>query len=327
MSTCGGRGQATTALARVLTLGVLVGLVSATTAGAASATAQQAPLTRITVAIIAADATGQVMYAKDRGFFRKHGLDAEVLIMADGSLTTPAVLSGQAQFSAIPTGTLAERKSRNIPLKAVAGGALYRPGDATSVLVAAPGERIRGPRDLVGKTVGLDFRGSIADVGLRRWLQRGGVSYDDVELIVDGFPRLVAPLIRGQIDAAWLPEPYATIALRRGARLIARPFDATCTRVCLLTVFMARTNVDPSLAARFRLAVQEAAVWANNPRNRVARTRILERYLKIEAALIQRMAWFTYATRLRVARAQQVLDVYKDYDLIPDSFAPADLVR
>lgn len=327
MSTTGGRGQAKRALSRVLVLGILVGLLAASTAGASSSAIGQSGPTQVKIAIIAVDATGQVMYAKERGFFRKHGIDAEILIVADGTLTTPAVVSGQAQFAGIPVPALAVLKSRGFPLKAVAGGALYEPGTATSVLVTAPGRQIRRPRDLVGRRVGLDFLGSVAHVGLRRWLQRGGVSIDDVEVVVDSFPRLVGPLVRGQIDAAWLPEPQATLAVQRGGRIVAKPFDATCTNVCLVTVWMARTNVNPDLAARFRLAVQEAAVWAKNPRNRAARARILERYLSIDLRLVERMAWFNYATRLRLRRAEPFLDLYKEYDLIPDSFTPADLVR
>ena len=327
MTTGVGRGQAKRALVRTAAFGMVVGLVATATAGASSSVAGQSGPTKINIAIIAVDATGQVMYAKDRGFFRKRGIDAEITILADGTLTTSAVLSGQAQFAGIPTGALAIAKTRGFPLKGVAGGALYEPGTATSVLVAAPGRQFRRARDLVGRQVGLDFTGSVADVALKRWLQRGGVSYDDVEIVTDSFPRLIGPLVRGQIDAAWLPEPQATLAVRRGARIFAKPFDATCSEVCLVTAWMARTNIDPNLAARFRLAVQEAAVWANQPRNRSARARILEKYLKIDLGLVQRMAWFSYATRLRVRMAQPFLNLYAEYGLIPDTFKATDLVR
>ena len=93
MSKGSGRGQAQRALARAASFGALVSLAVATTAGAAPAsTSQNPPLTKIKVAIIAVEAAAQVMYAKDRGFFRKQGIDAEIVIVADGTLTVPAVL-------------------------------------------------------------------------------------------------------------------------------------------------------------------------------------------------------------------------------------------
>jgi NitT/TauT family transport system substrate-binding protein len=327
MSTRPGRGQARGTFLRASLVGGVVALLAAAAAGAAPSSGGQAP-TKITVSVIAADATAQVLYAKDRGFFRRHGLDVEVQILADGTQTVPALLSGQAQFGAIPTAALAVAKSNNLPLKAVAGGAVYQPGTRTTVLVAAPGRQIRRARDLRGKRIGLDFVGSVADIALRRWLQRGGVSRDDVEVVGGGgFPPLMGPLLRGQLDAAWLPEPFATQAYRRGARHVANPFDATCSADCLVTVFTARTNVDPGLAARFRVAVQEAGVWANQKRNHPASARILSRYTRVATALIEQTTRIRYATRLRVRMAQPFLDLYAEYDLIPDTFRATDLVR
>jgi NitT/TauT family transport system substrate-binding protein len=163
MSTRAGRGQAKRVLARAASLGALVALVVATSAAAAPASpGQTPPLTKVKVAIIAVEAAAQVMYARDRGFFRKEGLDVEIVIVADGTLTVPAVLSGQVQFAGVPVAALAILKSNNAPVKAVAAGAVYEPGTTTSVLVAAPGEQITRARDLVGKRVGLDFLNSIA---------------------------------------------------------------------------------------------------------------------------------------------------------------------
>jgi NitT/TauT family transport system substrate-binding protein len=307
---------------------VLAALLAVSTGGSATAATEDGQqLTKVKIAIIAADATGQVMYAKHRGFFRRQGIDAEITIVADGSQTVPAVLSGQAQFAAIPVPGLAALKANGGPVKAVAGGAVYEPGTRTTVLMAAPGERIRRARDLVGKRIAIDFRNSIAHIALLRWLKRGGVSGDDVDITYTPFPLMIGPLVRGQIDAAWLPEPFATQALQRGARFSARPFDATCSQVCLLTVFMARKDVDAGLVARFRNAVQAAAVWANQKRNRAASGRILARYAPVSPKVLAKMARFSYATRLRPAMGQPWLDLYAEYVLIPDSFKASDLVK
>jgi NitT/TauT family transport system substrate-binding protein len=322
-TTAGGVGapQLSAAFCLVAALAILIG------GSATAATEDGQQLQTVKIAIIGVDATGQVMYAKDRGFFRKQGIDAEIRVVADGTQTVAAVLSGEAQYAGIPSAALAVLKSKNAPVRAVAGGAIYEPKVATTVLVAAPGKRIRTARDLVGKRVGLDFLNSIAHIGLLRWLDRGGVSRDDVDIFTSPFPQLIGPLLRGQIDAALLPEPFATLALRRGARLIALPFDAVCSQDCLLTVWMARKDVDPDLNARFRNAVQAAAVWANRKRNQAARGRILARYAPIEPAVLAKMALFTYATRLRPRMAQPWLDLYAEYDLIPDGFSANDLVK
>jgi NitT/TauT family transport system substrate-binding protein len=324
MTTDGGGGQAKQALLRVAILGVLVGVTATGTAGSASGKTQQ--LRKITIAMIAVDATAQALYAKHRGIFRKHGIDAEIKLVAPAQ-TGPAIASGEAQFGAMPAGTLAQVKSKGAPFKAIAGGALYRPNKATTVLLAAPGSAIRSARDLVGKRVGLDSPFSIAHVGLLRWLDRNGVEGDDIELTTLGFPQVYALLMEKRVDAAVLPEPLVTRALDGGARRVALPFDAVCARDCLTVVWVARRDVDPDLAARFRVAVQRAGLWANDPRNYAASGRIIDRYEEIEPQLIAKMTRTTYATRLRVVKAQPWLDVFREYGLISGPFTPGDLVK
>ena len=307
---------------------LLVGLLAVPMASSATSTAGDAQqLRKVRVAIIAVDATGQAMFAKHRGFFAKQGLDVELMVVADGTLSVPAVLSGEAQFAGVPVAALAQLRSRNAPVKAVAGGALYEPKIPTTVLMAAPGKRISRARDLVGKSIGVDFLNSIAHIGLLRWLDRGGVSPEDVDIQTLPFPQMLAPLMRGQLDAAWLPEPFATQALQRGARIVALPFDAVCSQDCLLTMWMSHRNVDPELAARFRNAVQAAAVWGNQKRNQAASGRILATYAPVDAKVLAKMARFSFATRLRPRSGQPWIDLFAEYKLIPESFSATDLVK
>ena len=294
---------------------------------ATSAARHGQQLTKVKIAIIAVDATAQVMYAKHRGFFEKQGIEAEITVVGDGTLTVAAVLAGEAQFAGIPVGALAILKSRNAPVKAVAGGSVYEPNVHTTVLAAAPGKRISRARDLVGKRIGLDSLNNISHVALQRWLERGGVSPEDVQIATLPFAQMIAPLISGQLDAAWLPEPWATQALQRGARAIAFPFDAVCSEDCLLTMWMSHRNVDPELAARFRNAVQAAAVWGNQKRNQATSGRVLARYAPVDAKVLAKIARIGYATRLRPRSGQPWIDLFAEYKLIPQSFAATDLVK
>lgn len=314
--------------ARHIILCLLAAVLAVHAAGsAAAAPADRAQLRKITIALIGVDATGQAMYAKHRGFFARQGLDAEIKVLADGTQTVPAVLSGQAQFAAIPTPGLAALKANGGPVRGIAGGAVYEPKTRTTVLVASPRVQIRRARDLAGKRVAIDFRNSIAHVALLRWLKRGGVSEQDVDLSYIPFPQMIGPLMRGQLDAAWLPEPFATVAVQRGARIVAMPFDAVCTSDCLLTMWMARKDLDPQLVARFRNAVQAAAVWANQKPNQAASGRILAMYAPVSTSVRAKMARFSYATRLRLRMGQPWIDLYREFGLIPESFTVGDLVK
>jgi NitT/TauT family transport system substrate-binding protein len=308
------------------TCGVLAVLVAAVVAtGAASGRTVQ--LTPIKIVILPLEPTAAAMYAKHRGMFRKQGFDADLRLLADPSQTVSTLLSGQAQFAATHVGAAAKLKSDGAPIRVVAAGAIYNPKKPTSLLVSARGKTIVRARDLVGKTIAIDFPNTIADLGVKKWLQKNGVDSKDVKFTYIAFPLMLGPLAQGTVDAAFLPEPYLTQALQQGSKRIANPFQAVCSKACQLTFWIARADVDENVRARFRNAIQNASVWANQDENDPTSGRILAKYAKIDAAVIKKMSRTTFGTRLRVSLVKEWLPVFAEYGVIPSSFKPGDLVK
>jgi NitT/TauT family transport system substrate-binding protein len=306
----------------------LIALLAVSGVIATPAAGRTVELTQIKVAILPLEPTAQAMYAKHRAMFRKQGLDAELKVLGDPSQTVGTLLSGQAQFAATHVGLVAKLKSDGAPIKVVAAGATYDPTrKATSAVVAARGKAITRARDFVGKTVAIDFPNTIADLGAKEWLERNGVDPKDVKFTYIPFPQMLGPLAQGTVDAAFLPEPYLTLALQQGAKRVASPFQAVCSKTCQLTFWIARADVDQNLVARFRNAIQNASVWANQDKNDPISGKILAKYAPIDAKVIAKMARTTFGTRLRVSLAQQWLVVFAKYGVIPTSFKPVDLVR
>jgi NitT/TauT family transport system substrate-binding protein len=322
----GRRGAETSSLALLACSLVLVLAVPAA-AGTSAAPAGRNALTPVAITALPLEPTALAFYARDRGFFRRQGIDARITVLTDPAQAPAAILSRTAHFSSFSTGGLAILKSRGAPVKLVAAGAVYRPRAPTTAVVAAKGKRIGGARALVGKTVAIDAPNTPAHIGLLRWLKRNGVAAASVRLVYMPFAQMVGPLSRGTVDAAVVPEPFLTLVLQRGAKRIAHPFNAICSRVCLLTIWMARRDVDANLAARFRKAIQAAAVWANRKRNDRASGAILARYAEIDPALIRRVTRTRFATRLRPALAQPWIDVFAEFGVIPSSFSAMDLVK
>ena len=311
-----------------LTALVTVLLVLLAPSGAAgTAPAGGTPLTKVTVATLALEPAALAFYAQHRGYFRQQGIDAQLLVLTEPAQLAAALLSGDAQVSGFNVGGAAILKSRNAPIRVVAAGAVYRPTEPTTALVAMPGKRITRARDLVGKRIAIDAANTIAHIGLLKWLKGNGVSASDVRLVEMPFAQMLGPLRRGTIDAAALPEPFVTLALERGARRVANHLHAVCQQECLLTVWMTRRDLDATVAARLRNAIQAAAAWANQPRNDAASGRILRRYLPLDGALIAKMPRTRFSERLRPAIAQPWIDVYAEFGVIPASFRAIDLVK
>jgi NitT/TauT family transport system substrate-binding protein len=309
----------------IAALGAAVALIAAS-AAAGQTRATAGSLETVTVVAPPFEPAALAFYADARGFFRKQGIDVVVKVV-DQPTIAPAIASGSATFGPSDIGGFLNGKARGAPLKLVAGGGFYTPQAPTAALVAAPGKRFASARDLVGKRIGVDRVGSIAQVALLKWLKRGGVRAEDVQLSYYLFPDMIGLLAQGTIDAAVLPEPWLTQAKLRGATLAARIFQSVCSNDCLWTVWYARSDVDPTLAARFRNAIQEAAVWANRKENAAAINAILARQTQLEPTVLRTMTHSRFATRLRLLRAQAWIDVYKEFELIPQTFTAADLVK
>jgi NitT/TauT family transport system substrate-binding protein len=307
---------------RALIAGVCAVALFAPLAGAGDA-----ELTKIKVAFLAAEPAAMVTYAKHRGMFTKQGIDAEMVPGTSPPLLTAALLSGDVQFSGTHAGNAALFKSRGFPVKVVAAGALYEPKNPTSALVAPRGSSVKRPRDLVGKTILIDGPNTIAHIGVLKWLKRGGVSKDDVKINFVVFPDMIASLSKGDVDAAFLPEPYMTEAVQRGSKVVAYPFNAVCSKVCVITFWLARAEVDADVVARFRNAMQKAAVWANQEKNDAASARILARYVTIDAKVLAKMKRSSFGERLRPSLAQPWLDAFAEFGVIPAGFKAIDLVR
>jgi NitT/TauT family transport system substrate-binding protein len=324
-----GLGSTRPRLPTVLCALLVVLCVCAATSSASATTAADRTRSLTTINIVTPPIVGaaHVFYAKHRDFFRRQGLDAKITILLDPTHLLPAVLSGEAHFASASMGGLAIAKSKNVPVRLVASGLLYRPLAPTTALVARKGLRIRGARGLIGKKVAIESPNQIPHVAIRRWLGRNGVSEARIEFRTISFPQMLAPLARGEVDAAVLPEPYLTLALQQGATRVANVFTTVCPRICLVSGWMARNDADPTVTAKFRNAIQAASVWANQEKNRPAADAILSKYTPINAAVMRRMTRAYYAQRLVPRLAQPWVDAYAALGIIPKSFPAIELVK
>jgi NitT/TauT family transport system substrate-binding protein len=96
-------------------------------------------------------------------------------------------------------------------------------------LVVKP--EINSSADLVGKKVATPALGNTQDVALRAWLADQGYETDtagggDVSIVPQANADTLTTFIDGQIDGAWLPEPWATRLIQEaGAKVLVDEAD------------------------------------------------------------------------------------------------------
>jgi NitT/TauT family transport system substrate-binding protein len=134
---------------------------------------------------------------------------------AGGDVIT-ALLAGELDASYIGPGPSISgfQQSNGEALRIVSGAAT-----GGAYLVTKPD--IKSAKDLKGKTISTPQLGNTQDVALRAWLKTEGLSSDtagggDVSILPQENSLTLTTFQAGDIDGAWVPEPWATRLINEG---------------------------------------------------------------------------------------------------------------
>ena len=176
-----------------------------------------------------------VWVAETKGFFRKHGIDIEVIVTGQG---------GTAGISALIANDVQVVNSAGDVLVA----ASLRGGDTVMVasvvnkglqrLITKPD--IKTPADLRGKRVGVTRIGAVSHSVLQMMLQRWKMTVNDVQVMQLGSsPAMLASLDKGGIEGAVVTIPSMFVAEDRGYRVL---LDMADTDIYYLHTMVATTR-------------------------------------------------------------------------------------
>lgn len=206
-----------------------------------------------------------------RGDFQKAlgSVKLETRIVNAGPEAMEALLANEVDMAyvgpspAVNTYTRSSGKALKILSGACSGGA---------ALVARADVPVTGIKDLAGKRVAIPQLGGTQDVSLRRFLAANGLDSRDkggsVEILSIKNPDILALFRQNQLDAAWVPEPWASrLIAETGAKLVVDERDLWPDRKFTTTVLVVRrafldTNRD--LVGRFLQAHIAEIDWINS---------------------------------------------------------------
>lgn len=160
----------------------------------------------------------------------QEGLFRDALKEQDLTVTPTAFNAGPDAVSALFGGSLdiayigpnpainAYAESGGEAIRVIAGAA-----SGGAALVVRPD--ITEPEDLRGRKIATPQLGNTQDVAFRAWLKENGLSSDvdgggDVSITPQANAEGLAAYASGQIDGAWVPEPWVSEYLRAGAQVL-----------------------------------------------------------------------------------------------------------
>ena len=318
----------TTALAAASSLALLAacsgggdtGGDGATAGSGGTATGGSGELTPVTVGVLPIVDTAAIWLGVDQGIFEDHGLDVELELAQGGAAVVPAVVSGEYQFGFSNVVSLLLAGSQGLPLKMVAPGN-FSTGDPESdigAVLTMPDSGIEGPADLAGKTVAVNTLNTIGDVTVREVVEKAGGDPSGISFVEMGFPDMPAALAGGQVDAAWILEPFRTIAMDQGAEVVTHNFADVDPEMMIAAYFTTSqfAESDPETVESFTAAMEESLTYAEE--NSEAAREILSTYTEIDPAVQEKMVMPRFSPDINRDSVQTLADLALKYGLVSE---------
>lgn len=219
----------------------------------------------VRVAALPIAETGALWAAIDEGIFEDHGIEVEVVPAQGGAQAIPALLSGDIQFAiGQPFGPFrADVQDLGVVIIGDYADSLAE-GEDVNAVVSLADSGIAGPADLAGKRVSVNSLGAAGDVTIMKAVQDAGGDPSTIEFVEVAFPDAQAQLEAGNIDAAWVPDPFMSRIVDGGGNLVVHPYQATIPGLTVLTTITTQEllDSDQELVADFAAAMAEALEWA-----------------------------------------------------------------
>ena len=265
------------------------------------------------------DASAELFYATDEGYFTAAGLDTTTDTMANGGAVAAAVVGGTIDIGFANVFSLVQAYAHGLPVTLLAGAGESVKGSPTAQIVVAKDSPIRTAKDLDGKVFGTEGLRTISEFAPRNWIDRNGGDSSTVKFVELAFPETQAALEAHRVDAVMLPEPFITY-LKPQTRIIGDAYPAIADRF-LIGAFFTTTSwakAHPDAVRRFRAAIARAAAFGNAQHD--ASAQILARHSKIPPSALAAMNRVHYATTLTPDLVQPMIDLCLKYHAIDHGF-------
>jgi NitT/TauT family transport system substrate-binding protein len=199
-------------------IGLVLGVVLVASSSAGASTRRQGEPTTLRLGYFDNVTHAPALVALEQGFFEDAlGSSArlETAIFNAGPTAVTALLSDSLDATYIgPNPTVSAFQQSDGAVQVISGVA-----SGGAYLVVKPG--IKKPKDLEGTTIATPQLGNTQDVALRSYLKKKGFETDtagggDVSILPQDNAVTLQAFTDGQIDGAWVPEPWATRLVDEG---------------------------------------------------------------------------------------------------------------
>ena len=279
--------------------------------------------TDVTVAAIPAVDLVGLYIAQDEGLFGEQGLHVTIEKIASSQAIITSQLKGQVDITAGSYVPYITAQAAGARFRILAEASVLGPG--ARALVTTADSPITTVSQLAGKKIGVNGTNSIGTLLVSSLLAEHGISPKKVEFVTDaqGFPAMPGKLQDGAWSAAFLSEPYITVAQEKYGDEVLADLDQGDTSNFPVDGYVATrawAQRYPNTAAAFVRAIEEGQRIANSDAPAVQAA--MARYDKLPPEVTAAMVLSRYPIGpVDKTRVQRVATAMLQFGLLSQQYA------
>ncbi|MGC5617427.1 ABC transporter substrate-binding protein [Georgenia sp. Z1491] len=260
--------------------------------------------------------------AIEEGLFAEHGIEVEPFPASQGAELITAMVAGDVPIIYANHFSSLTAVDQGLDVQ------IFRENDRgeSQALYVLPDSEFQEPEDFEGASIAVSGLGNVMEMTARAVLEHHGVDLSTVEFVELPPPNMQAALEQGQVDAAWLVEPFISFASQAGAVPAVSAFEGPTENapVAGWATTSAYFGESPEVVAGFAAAIDEAMqIVAEDPE---AVADIIPTYTEMSAEVAASLSPIGYAIESDLSDLSVVEELLLQYDVIGGSVDLGSLV-
>jgi len=201
--------------------------------------------------------------AEQEGLFEKHGVKVEFVSVLSAAERDQVIVAGQADGMINDPVAVSLYNKEQPQVQIVRFAQISAPGQPMFRLLASGQSEIQGVDDLKNTEIGIS-EGTVIEYLVDRLLEVANFANEEIKTIaVPKMTERMALLGTGELKAAMLPEPLASLAVQNGARVIID--DTSKPEISYSTIAFRKAVIDqyPKAIRAFLAAIEDATTLIN----------------------------------------------------------------
>ncbi|HUQ60987.1 ABC transporter substrate-binding protein [Lentzea sp.] len=279
----------------------------------------QVEKSKITLGVIPVIDVASVHVAIKKGYFKAEGLEVELKTIQGGAAAIPGLVKQELDMSFGNWVSFFAAQSKDTAksvegIKLIADG--YQAKPDMFLILADGSSTIKSPKDLAGKTIGINTFANIAELTAKATLEAANVDVSTVKFKEMAFPDMQAAVQNKTVDAAFMVEPFITRAQRAAGQIkvldaATGPTDNIPIAGYATTGKFAKEN--PKTVAAFQRAMAKGQADAAD---RPTVEPLLVEYAKVDKETAGLVHFGAYPTTLDATRLQRIVQLMQRYKML-----------